>query len=315
MDYEKAYHRQKQARIEAEELLEKRSRELHESYEALANANVELKQQKAQTLQQEKLASIGQLAAGVAHEINNPTGYVKSNISAMQRYWTSIKELISGAENLVSDNADLDERKASWAELCEEHDLEFLLEDVDGLLKECREGTQRIEDIVRSLKNFARADSSEAVKFDLNECIENSLKLAQNELKYKAEIDIQLSSLPEVTGQPGAISQVILNLLVNAAQAIEDHGRIKLNSWADEENAFVEVTDTGAGIPPEIQNRLFDPFFTTKEVGVGTGLGLAVSHGIVETHKGEITFCSKLGEGTTFNVRIPINAEHWVTEH
>lgn len=304
-EYQRAYEREKRARKQAESLLESRSTELFESYKALNMAHQELKQQKAHSLQNEKLASIGQLAAGVAHEINNPTGYVKSNIASLIRYWKTLKKSIAAMQAVCVGDLILAERQEKIAAIFQDNDIEFLLHDVDNIIAECQDGLFRIEDIVKSLKNFARQDTRESISFNVNDCIENTLKLVNNEIKYTVTVEKHLQPLPLVCGQPGSISQVVLNLIVNAAQAIETTGTIKINTYTDTQSVYVEITDDGPGIPPEIQNRIFDPFFTTKNVGVGTGLGLSVSHGIIDQHRGEISFSSELNKGTTFQIRLP----------
>ncbi|VUD64264.1 Sensor protein ZraS [Thalassocella blandensis] len=305
IDYKAAYLRQKQAREVAEQLLENRSTELYDVNQSLVLAYTQLRDQKSQLIHQEKLASIGQLSAGVAHEINNPTGYVKSNLSTLQQYMTAVKQVIAGSEQLIRQHASEDAIQA-LDELQQQHDIAYVLEDLDDLVVESIDGVARIEDIVKSLKNFARPDQDEAVVFDVNECIENTLKLVANEIKYKAEIDMKLSPLRDIQGQPGSLSQVFLNILVNAAQAIDEQGKITISSELRNDEVIVQIEDNGCGIEEKNLPRIYDPFFTTKDIGVGTGLGLSVSHGIISKHGGRIIASSTPGEGSIFTIYLPV---------
>lgn len=310
MDYKAAYERQKKAREIAENNLENKSRELFESNQSLVQAYNRLKDQKAQLLHQEKLASIGQLAAGVAHEINNPTGFVKSNLRTMVSYAQSFTKIVESYEDLINDTSNGDiEIKSKVKKIRRKNDLDFIMEDMFDLLEESLEGTERIEDIVMGLKNFARPDQDEKQLFSLNECIESTLKLVNNEVKYKADIELDLGEIPEIEGKPGAISQVILNLVVNAADAIPEHGNIFIATAVDKKEIKMSIRDNGSGIPQEILTKIYDPFFTTKEVGKGTGLGLAISHGIIQKHGGRLTVESKEGEGTEFTIALPITEQ------
>ncbi|WP_086933700.1 sensor histidine kinase [Agarilytica rhodophyticola] len=310
VDYKAAYERQKKAREIAENNLENKSRELFESNQSLVQAYNRLKDQKAQLLHQEKLASIGQLAAGVAHEINNPTGFVKSNLRTMVSYAQSFTKIVESYEDLINDTSNGDtEIKSKVKKIRRKNDLDFIMEDMFDLLEESLEGTERIEDIVMGLKNFARPDQDEKQLFSLNECIESTLKLVNNEVKYKADIELDLGEIPEIEGKPGAISQVILNLVVNAADAIPEHGNIFIATAVDKKEIKMSIRDNGSGIPQDILTKIYDPFFTTKEVGKGTGLGLAISHGIIQKHGGRLTVESKEGEGTEFTIALPVTEQ------
>ncbi len=258
--------------------------------------NGELKATQAQLLQSEKMASIGQLAAGVAHEINNPIGYVYANFNTLSGYVT---ELLAAAK---SGNGSSSSSGACAKPL----DLEFLSEDLPDLLRETRDGLDRVTKIVRDLKDFSRVDTSDAWESaDLVAGLESTLNIVQNEVKYKATIERALVVLPKVVCRPSEINQVFMNLLVNAAQAIPERGVIRLASGFDDGEVWVEVADTGKGMSAEVRNRIFEPFYTTKPVGQGTGLGLSLSYTIVQKHHGRIDVHSEPGRGTTFRITLP----------
>jgi two-component system, NtrC family, sensor kinase len=250
--------------------------------------NGELKAAQAQLLQSEKMASIGQLAAGVAHEINNPIGYVYANFNTLSGY---VKDLLAAA------------RATPGAKPL---DLDFLAEDLPDLLSETREGLDRVTKIVRDLKDFSRVDKSDDWEWaDLIGGLESTLNIVNNEVKYKATVERHLVPLPQVLCRPSEINQVFMNLLVNAAQAIPERGVISLRSGCDDTHVWIEVADTGKGMTEEVRTRIFEPFYTTKPVGQGTGLGLSLSYSIVQKHQGQIDVSSEPGRGTTFRVTLP----------
>ncbi len=273
------------------------------SLEELQAAYRRLEEAQAQLLQSEKLASIGQLAAGVAHEINNPVGYVWSNLGTLERYVADLFALLQAYEQMEGGKGRTEELEALKAEL----DLEYLREDVPALLTESKEGLARVKKIVQDLKDFSHADASDEWQWvDLHRGLESTLNIVWNELKYRAEVKKEYGDLPEVECQPSRLNQVFMNLLVNAAQAIEGQGEIRLRTGVQGQEVWVEVSDTGKGIAPEHLGRVFEPFFTTKPVGKGTGLGLSLSYGIVHKHGGRIELESALGRGTTFRVWLPV---------
>jgi len=282
--------------------IEKQSTELKEAFN-------ELKETQAQLLQKEKMASIGQLAAGVAHEINNPVGFISSNLGTLGKYFNRYDEFIAAQTDFVN-SIERDSSKEEIVKLRKKLKLDFLIEDTKDLLEESIDGTRRISEIVQSLKNFSRVDQAEFQEADLSECLESTLSVVWNEVKYKAKVIKEYGDLPLVKCFPNKLNQVFMNLLVNGVHAIEKQGEITIKSWADKDNAFVSISDTGQGIPEENLNKLFEPFFTTKDVGKGTGLGLSIVYDIVKKdHKGDIEVESEVGIGTTFTVRIPLNNE------
>jgi len=270
----------------------------------------EIKDTHAMLLQSEKLASIGQLAAGVAHEINNPIGFISSNLNTLEEYIADIKSLMAKYNDIQPVNNE--ERRIIFKEielLREKVDIEFILDDLPQLLGESKEGADRVKKIVADLKDFSRIDHGEKEFFNINQGMESTLNIVKNELKYKAEISKEYNEIPEIECYSQEINQVFMNLLTNAAQAIEKRGKIGIKTGMvhHEGHDFIEVriSDTGTGIIEENLNKIFDPFFTTKDVGKGTGLGLNISYNIIKKHNGEIKVESEVGKGTTFIIRLP----------
>lgn len=289
----------KRHRDQLQHLVDEKTNEVTSAYE-------DLKRIHEQMLQQEKMASIGQLAAGVAHEINNPAGFIGSNLHSLQKYVKKLEDGISVIEEtlVAADNPELlDQLK----KIKRQYKFDFILEDLSDLITESKDGIDRIALIVRNLKSFSRAEDDTLKPTDLEECLESSLNIAWNEIKYKAKVDKHYASLPLISCLPQQLSQVFVNLLVNAAQAIEDQGIITLTTRREETWAVVEIADNGSGIPPENLERIFEAFYTTKEVGKGTGLGLSICHDILQKHQGTISVASTVGEGTCFTIKLPIS--------
>ena len=270
----------------------------------LERANLEIKNAQSQLLQREKMASIGQLAAGIAHEINNPVGFIHSNLSTLAKYLERFTEYMAAQQAACADLAE--EQRHSLSVKAKTLKIDYVTADAKELIRECLEGTDRVKEITMNLKNFSRVDHQEQQAANLNTCLEETLRIVWNELKYKATVIKEYGDLPKTVCYPQQLNQVFVNLLVNASQALIDKGEIRIRTWADESSIFIAISDTGPGIPEEIRHRLFEPFFTTKEVGKGTGLGLSISYDIVKKHGGEITIDSEEGRGTTFTVHIPI---------
>ena len=281
---------------------------------ALRQAFDELKQTQDQLVNSEKMASIGQLTAGVAHEINNPVGYLNSNLTTLSQYVGDLLRMVAAYETAMPAVADAAIRE-QIEQLKQETDLVFLLEDIPKLVSESREGTQRVRKIVQDLKDFAHAGNNEEWQWiDLRNSLERTLNIVHNELKYKAEVVQAYDDLPEIRCLPGQLNQVFMNLLVNAGHAIKEHGKVRLSARPMGEQVWMEISDTGCGMPPDVLAHIFEPFFTTKPVGKGTGLGLSISYGIVKKHGGTIEVESEPGHGTTFRIKLPISGPNEVSE-
>jgi signal transduction histidine kinase len=259
-----------------------------------------------QLLQSEKMAALGQLAAGVAHEINNPIGFVTSNLGTLRRYAEQLIKLRAAYDQATGLLAEDSPARQAIAAAQEELDADFLEADVLAVIAESSEGVARVRRIVQDLKTFSHVGPNEWQWIDLNACLDSTLNIANNEIKYKARVVREYGLVPEVECMAAQLNQVFLNLLVNAAQAIDTQGTITLRTGNAAGNAWVEIEDTGSGIPAENLKRIFDPFFTTKPVGQGTGLGLSISYGIVRKHNGSIEVRSTPGQGSTFRVTVPL---------
>ncbi len=279
-------------------------KDLVESEERYRKKHDELRKTQEQVIQQEKLASIGQLAAGVAHEINNPIGFVTSNLHSLHKYAKRLTDLINKQDELLAGHQDEEKRKSA-KQLRKDAKLDFIIEDISELIAESLSGTDRMKKIVQDLKSFSRVDDNITQECDINNCLESAVNIAWNELKYKTTVTKDLKPLPIISGYPQKLSQVFVNLLVNAAHAIEKKGEVIIKSWQQDRQIYVAISDTGCGIPPENIKQIFDPFFTTKEVGKGTGLGMSIASGIIEKHGGKISVQSEVGKGTTFTIGLP----------
>ena len=271
----------------------------------LTQAYTELKETHDQMVQQEKMASIGQLAAGVAHEINNPTGYIISNLGTLSKYQARLVDFINAQSEIISSLDSPEQQKL--ATLRRQMKIDYIIGDLPDLVSESLDGAERIKNIVHSLKCFSRKDNDEYTTASITDCLESTINIIWNEIKYKATLKKEFGDLPAIRCYPQKLSQVFMNLIVNAAHALEEKGEITVSAWQKESAIYVTVADTGSGIPEEIRGRIFEPFFTTKEIGKGTGLGLSISYGIVREHGGEITVESTVGTGTTFTVMLPLN--------
>ena len=292
-DVTEARHRQDELR--------RRHGELQQAYARLASAQEQL-------LQSEKMASIGQLAAGIAHEINNPIGYVHSNLVSLRDYASGLLELIHAYERALAPKLD----EATLAELAEVRsrvDFDFVSTDLPELIGESREGLERVRRIVQDLKDFSHAGREAGWRrIDLHKGLESTLNIVWNDLKYRAKVERQFGALPLVECHPSEINQVFMNLLLNASHAIGERGTITLASGhdADRDEVWVSIRDSGPGIAADALPRIFDPFFTTKPVGTGTGLGLSISYGIVKKHGGRIDVGNADDGGAVFTVVLPV---------
>lgn len=278
--------------------------QLLEINEQLRSAVTQLENTQMQLLQADKMASVGQLAAGVAHEINNPIAYVGSNLSTLQKYLNDIIGLLQ----LV------DEEKAACARVVREKiqtrqdaiDYDYLMADLPVLMLHTNDGIARVKKIVQDLRDFSHADSGEMAVEDIHRGICSTLNIVKNEYKNKADIIYELGELPLVQCNLGQLNQVFLNIVVNACHAIQGHGEIRISSGCQDNQVWVKIADTGAGIAPEHLARIFDAFYTTKPVGQGTGLGLSLSYSIIKAHQGHIEVSSVVGQGSTFTIWLPV---------
>lgn len=300
-----------QAKASLEQDIERRERaeeELLKRYAELTELNCRLHDTQQQLVQSEKMASIGQLAAGVAHEINNPIGYVNSNIRSLKTY---VGQLLSVMDSYEAREASLPpEDRAAIASAKEAADFQFLREDIHQLISESEEGTERVRKIVQDLRDFSRSESTQDWQAaDLHQGLDSTLNVASNEIKYRADVVREYGPLPRVDCLPSQLNQVFMNLFVNAAQAMPEgqRGTITVRTGMEGgDRVWIEVADNGRGIPQAVIDRIFDPFFTTKPVGKGTGLGLSLSYGIVQKHNGKISVSSTPGAGTTFRITLPV---------
>lgn len=271
----------------------------------LANSKSVMERLQAQLVHTEKMASLGQLSAGIAHELNNPAGFVYGNMDILRSYLADLERLLKFYDQMTLPSDSLAEIDSLKQAIC----YDALLPELSSIISDCREGAQRICDVVKNLRLFSRLDEAELKLIDIHEGIDSTIRLLS---RYYSSGQVVLhrdySELPPVNCYAGQLNQVWMNLLGNAAQAVGDEGEVRVSTRVDGDWITVEISDTGSGISEENLARIFDPFFTTKPVGEGTGLGLSISYGIIERHRGEITVTSEHGAGTTFSVRIPVCA-------
>lgn len=290
-------------------------KQIMQSNTQLLEANRQLEQAQNQLLQSEKMASIGLLAAGVAHEINNPISYVNSNLGTLKKYLSNIFSMLDKYESALQLTAAPAQALDELLAFKEKINLEYLQRDTKDLLAESLEGLDHVKKIVADLKDFSHSESEETWKStDVQQVLETCLNMVWSELKYKCEVRKEYSPLPKVFCLPSRLNQVFINLLLNAAQAIKDHGVITLRTGQEGDQVWIEVEDTGEGIDPKNINRIFDPFFTTKPVGQGTGLGLALSYRIIEKHLGRIEVRSKINKGSVFRVWLPVKQPNGIVK-
>lgn len=301
---ERALERTREALQEVKELLAGEARAVYKESQILSQAERdldatrdELRALESQFIQNEKMASIGRLSAGIAHDINNPVGYILSNLTTLREYLEDLVRLLESLRKAAPDQAE-----ALWREC----DADYVIDDFRKAIAESLEGADRIRKIVTNLREFSHVGDGEMKPADLNEGLEKTILLCWNELKYKTTVHRDFGALPQVVCHAQRIHQVFTNLLLNAAQAIEKRGEIHVSTRAEDGWAVVRIRDTGVGIPKEQLPKLFTPFFTTKPVGTGTGLGLHVAQKIVAAHGGTIEVASEPARGTEFTVKLPI---------
>ena len=295
------------------DLLKAMEQQMRANTGELEQAYSQLKSSQLALVQSEKMASLGQMVAGIAHEINTPLGYVQNNVAIGQDLFQQVQSMIAGYEalvdNLLDEQASEEQIRAQMQQIAEmrnDVNAREMLGEMHGLMGDSLYGIAQISELVLNLKNFSRMDAAATDAVNLNECIESALNIGRNVLKNKVEVIRELGDLPKITCAPSQLNQVFLNLFTNAAQAMESQGQLRIKTWHADDAVHISVTDNGKGIPQENLTRIFDPFFTTKPVGEGTGLGLAITHQIIQQHGGEIRVDSCLGEGTCFHIKLPI---------
>ena len=295
-------------RLTETEITEKYVSELEDKNERLQQLFRELQETQAQLVQSEKLAGLGQLVAGIAHELNNPISFVYANMKELQHYILAITELLSLMNNMNNGSDMKGKVREKLQQLDEKYDFNFIQKDIDELISESLVGSERVKTVVQNLRNFSRLDEAEYKRVDLHEGLDSTLLLLNNELKNRINVHKDYDALPEVYCNPGNLNQVFMNLLLNASQAIEEKGDIWVSTRQQDNRVQIEIRDNGRGIPADIQQRIFDPFFTTKPVGKGTGLGLSISYNIIKKHNGKLECKSEVGVGTTFTVTLPVTS-------
>lgn len=291
-----------QRKHEALKRSEARYRELSRSLEARVKEQVQtIDEARRQLYLNEKLASVGQLAAGVAHEINNPVGFIKSNLGTALTY---VQQLEAFARKL-HDASEVEALRKTW----QNEELDFVLQDFADLLRESEDGAERVARIVADLKGFSRVDHSAEEEEDINRIIQQVINVASSQIGGKAKVVLDAGELPRMRCQSGQLAQVFFNILMNAVQAMEHPGRVRFVTEQQGEAIVVRIEDDGPGMPDAVRARIFEPFYTTREVGQGSGLGLTVSNDIVKAHGGRIDVLSELGKGTTFTLYLPLKRE------
>lgn len=307
-DLGRAFNRMVADLEKAREELNKANINLARTNEELHKTVADLKATQEQLIQAEKMASLGQLTAGIAHEINNPINFVTANIQPLKEDMSDLIKFIEKYDDIISKKGLKDEFSEIERIKQDEH-IDLTKKEISNLLKGIEDGAKRTSEIVKGLRNFSRLDQNVFKKANINDSIDSTLTLLNNSIKNRIEIVKQYGDLPEVDCFPGQINQVFMNILSNAIQAIPAAGKIFIKTWQDPHNVKISIRDTGAGMTDEVRKKIFDPFFTTKEVGKGTGLGLSISFGIIQKHNGEIEVYSNPGEGTEFAIRIPITQQ------
>lgn len=281
---------------------------LLKAFQDLDALNLRLEKAHGQLLQNEKLASVGQLAAGMAHEINNPIGFVSSNLSSLEKHMHALLRLLDHYATLEEDGSILPEKLASLRTLKKSIEFDYLHDDVQDLLHESRQGVERVRKIVKSLKDFSNEGNEyQWAEVDLHHCLESTLDVLSREFDGRIELHRQYGTLPPVFCLASEVNQVLMSVLLNAAQAIDTHGTITLRTLLEDGRAVIEIKDSGTGIAPDVLPHIFDPFFTTRPVGQGTGLGLSVAYGTIKRHGGDIQISSQPGQGTLVRIFLPIN--------
>lgn len=304
--YRIAYEREVKARELAEKLLEDKTRELYDNVLHLEGVVEELNVTQSQLVQQKKMSSLGQLTAGIAHEINNPIGFAYSNLDCLNDYLADLFLLDDHLLQLQPVQGTETELLKPYHQLRKEINADYIKEDIPVLIKDTFEGLNRVKSIVANLKKISYKGNDEFTSCSINECINDCLKAVKSEFKYSMDVTLELNDCPNIYGQAPDLHQVFINLFINASHACEENGQLFIKSYHDQDKVIVIVKDNGKGISDDYLQKIFDPFFTTKDIGSGTGLGLSISHGIIEKHNGSITVKSEESRGTSFTITLPV---------
>jgi len=286
--------------------LARKNLEIEANHESLETAYQELKEHQATILHQDKMACIGQLAAGIAHDINNPIGFISHNLVILERYLERFNQFFALQKAILERNSDPD-LLAAYQKNLSDFAVSTMLVELPVILKECRDGTSRIDQTVQSLRTFSRNEIPRLELTDLHQCIDSTLAIIRHELDDRITVERDYGNIPERRCYPGQISQVFLNLLINAVQAISNEGFIRIKTWVENGSIIISISDSGSGIPEDIIDQIFEPFFTTKQAGVGTGLGLSIVFDIITRHQGTISVVSSANSGTTFTLHMPVD--------
>lgn len=305
--YKVAYEREKKARQLAEKLLDDKTRELYDNVIDLEGTLQKLKSTQSQLIQSEKMASLGQLTAGVAHEINNPISYSYSNLNCLSENIEDIFKLDQLIQSYDENTGNASDIILQYKSLRQKIDADYLIADTPNLLSDIIDGIDRVKKIVNNLKKISYKGVDDSIPFNINDCIKDCLRVLANELKYSMEVKLALTARDNnILGQPSELSQVFINLFMNAIHACESNGILSISTKQTDSTVLIIINDNGKGIEKENISKVFDPFYTSKPVGEGTGLGLPVSHGIIEKHNGNIELKSEVNVGTTFIITLPL---------
>lgn len=308
-NYKKAYLREKSARDQLETLLEDKTRALFIVNQELEEKLETVKNQQITLMQSEKMATLGTLSAGMAHEINNPLAYITSNVESIKFIKPVLVSLMTAAQQFVDKSISVSQLESILVQLNQENDLSFIVDDIDDLVDDTQEGLERIAHIVNNLVDFASLKDNVTAMADITESLNSTLKLLDNQLGTCA-IELHIEKLPLTRCNISSMKQVFVNLLINAKHACDDlrdqQGKISVKLFANENNIYIEVADNGCGMDADTLKQMFDPFFTTKPVGQGTGMGMAIVYNVLKEHNGTIEVESEVGMGSLIRCVIPI---------
>lgn len=307
--YKIAYEREKKARVIAENLLDDKTRELYDNVLNLEATLNKLKTTQSQLIQSEKMASLGQLTAGVAHEINNPISYSYSNLQCLSENIEELFKLDALLQSYTPDEGNAAAIIKQYGKLRQTIDADYLISDTPNLIADIKDGIERVKKIVNNLKKISYKGGDDLIACNINDCIKDCLKVLANELKYSMEVKLTLTNCDNILGQPSELNQVFINLFMNALHACEPKGLLSISSQQIDNSVVISIKDNGQGIPENNLSKIFDPFYTTKPIGEGTGLGLPVSHGIIEKHGGKINISSEVNVGTCFIITLPTTSK------